>query len=136
MNGYNLGNGLTRSTLWDPAPENYDLVTPKMTETFLIATLEKKIHGGAYAGLRWCWWLCTHKIDAVRPKNGSASPPSPARATRCAYSVASAGLGVGRGLRVRREQARCIPLPVLSFLPESLAGSFCVATKYPDSRQS
>ena len=35
MNGYNLGNGLTRSTLWDPAPENYDLVTPKMTETFL-----------------------------------------------------------------------------------------------------
>ena len=48
MNGYNLGNGLTRSTLWDPAPENYDLVTPKMTETFLIATLEKTFHGWAY----------------------------------------------------------------------------------------
>ena len=108
MNGYNLGNGLTLKPRGDPAPENYDLVTPKMTETSLIATLEKKIHGGAYAGLRWCWWLCTHKIAAVRLKNGSASPPSPARATRCAYSVASAGLGVGRGLRVRREQARCI----------------------------
>ena len=46
MNGYNLGNGLTLKPRGDPAPENYDLVTPKMTETLLIATLEKKITGG------------------------------------------------------------------------------------------
>ena len=29
MDGYNLGNGLTTLALWDPAPGNYDLVTPK-----------------------------------------------------------------------------------------------------------
>ena len=42
------------------------------------------------------------------PRRVSAPPRSPARTMRCACSVASAGLGVGRGLRVRREQARCI----------------------------
>ena len=36
MNGYNLGNGLTLKPRGDPAPENYDLVTPKMTGAFLI----------------------------------------------------------------------------------------------------
>ena len=32
MDGYNLGNGLTLKPRGDPAPENGDLVTPKMTE--------------------------------------------------------------------------------------------------------
>ena len=69
MNGYNLGNGLTLKPRGDPAPENYDLVTPKMTETFLIATLEGKIHGGAYA-------ICGSAVVlvAVHPQNSCSTP--------------------------------------------------------------